>query len=54
VLHVSGEALIERGFRPGPRFREALRAAEDVQLTGGTAASSLTAALAALERDRPS
>ena len=31
---VNGDDLIEMGYRPGPRFKEILRAAEDAQLEG--------------------
>lgn len=48
--YVTGEALIAFGHRPGPQFRLALQAAEDVQLTGGTPEAALRAALATLER----
>ena len=50
VPHVTGEALIILGYRPGPQFRLALQAAEDVQLTGGTPEAALSAALAVLAR----
>jgi poly(A) polymerase len=33
-LLVTGEDLIAAGYRPGPRFREMLTAAEDAQLEG--------------------
>ncbi len=34
VLLVTGKSLIEAGYRPGPRFKEMLVAAEDAQLEG--------------------
>ena len=43
-LLVTGEDLIRTGYRPGPRFREMLTAAEDAQLEG-----SVTTRDAALE-----
>jgi len=43
-LLVTGEDLIRAGYRPGPRFREMLTAAEDAQLEG-----SVTTRDAALE-----
>lgn len=46
VLYVSGDTLLALGKRPGPQFRAALLAAEDVQLLGGTAQAALAAALA--------
>ena len=33
-LLLDGEALIAAGYKPGPRFREMLEAAEDAQLEG--------------------
>jgi len=33
-LLVTGEDLIRMGYKPGPRFREMLTAAEDAQLEG--------------------
>jgi poly(A) polymerase len=36
-LLVTGEDLIAAGYRPGPRFREMLTAAEDAQLEGAVA-----------------
>lgn len=45
---IGGEELKSLGFEPGPSFRAALQAAEDVQLQGGDAAGSLAAALAVL------
>jgi len=32
--YVTGEDLIQLGLRPGPRFKEILRAVEDAQLDG--------------------
>jgi poly(A) polymerase len=45
---VTGNDLMSLGFPPGPGFREALAAAEDVQLEGGGHAEALEAALKAL------
>ncbi len=45
-LFVNGDTLRALGRRPGPQFRAALLAAEDVQLLGGNAQSALAAALA--------
>ena len=47
-LAVSGETLKFLGFEPGPAFRAALQAAEDVQLQGGDEGASLGAARAVL------
>ena len=35
VRLLTGDDLVEMGFRPGPEFKEILHAAEDVQLEGG-------------------
>lgn len=45
---ITGQDLIAHGFEPGPAFREALAAAEDVQLEGGTRDEALQAALGLL------
>ena len=48
ALFVTGDTLRALGRRPGPQFRAALAAAEDVQLLGGNAQMALAAALAAM------
>lgn len=48
---LSGEDLIARGYRPGPRFREILSALEDEQLEGRL--RSRDEALAWLDREHP-
>ncbi len=45
-LFVTGDTLRALGRKPGPQFRAALSAAEDVQLLGGNAQAALAAALA--------
>lgn len=45
---VTGDDLIALGHAPGPNFRAALMAAEDVQLTGGSAEEALASAIRAL------
>ena len=55
-LLVTGEDLIAAGYRPGPRFREMLAAAEDAQLEGHIASKDEGLALvrAAFPVDAPS
>jgi poly(A) polymerase len=44
-LLVTGEDLIRAGYRPGPRFREMLTAAEDAQLEGSVTTHEAALAL---------
>jgi hypothetical protein len=48
-LVVTGDTLQAWGCPPGPHFRRALQAAEDVQLLGGSAEAAAAAARAALD-----